>query len=46
MTLLRLLDKSELVKSNFLISQLKTYVVGTQKNRLNETLLLSTQNLC
>ena len=24
----------------------KTYVVGTQKNRLNETVLLSTQNKC
>ena len=23
----------------------KTYIVGTQKNRLNETILLSTQNL-
>ena len=22
------------------------YVVGTQKNRLNETVLLSTQNIC
>ena len=24
----------------------KTYVVGTQKNRFNETVLLSTQNTC
>ena len=24
----------------------KTYVVGTQKKRLNETVLLSTQNIC
>ena len=24
----------------------KTYVVGTQKNRLNEMVLLNTQNLC
>ena len=24
----------------------KTYVVGTQKNRLNERVLLSTQNTC
>ena len=24
----------------------KTYVVGTQKNRLNEMVLLSTQNTC
>ena len=23
-----------------------TYVVGTQKNRLNETVLLSTKNIC
>ena len=24
----------------------KTYAVGTQKNRLNETILLSTENIC
>ena len=24
----------------------KTYVVGTQKNRLNETVLLGTKNIC
>ena len=24
----------------------KTYVVGTQKNRLNEMVLMSTQNIC
>ena len=24
----------------------KTYIVGTQKNRLDETVLLSTQNTC
>ena len=24
----------------------KAYVVGTQKNRLNETVLLSTQKIC
>ena len=29
----------------FFISQPK-HVVGTQKNRLNETVLLSTQNIC
>ena len=29
----------------FLIAQLKT-VVGTQKNRLTETVLLSTHNIC
>ena len=28
----------------FLISQ--TYVLGTQKNRLNQRVLLSTQNVC
>ena len=27
----------------FLYFSIKTYVVGTQKNRLNETVLLSTQ---
>ena len=31
---------------NFLYSSTETYVVGTQKNRLNETVLLSTQNIC
>ena len=25
---------------------IKTYVVGAQKNRLNETVLLSPQNIC
>ena len=43
----RPLDKSALFKFHFLISQPKqTYVVGTQKNPLNETVLLSTQNKC
>ena len=32
-------------KNKFLISA-KTYIVGTQKNCLNETVLLSTQNIC
>ena len=32
-------------KKNFLFSTI-TYVVGTQKNRFNETVLLSTQNIC
>ena len=36
MTLIRTLVKSEYQKINFLISQPK-HVVGTQKNRLNET---------
>ena len=30
----------------FRIFSPKTYVVGTQKNRLNETVLLSTENTC
>ena len=30
----------------FLYFSSKTYVVGTQKNRLKETVLLSTQNTC
>ena len=30
----------------FLNFSSETYVVGTQKNRLNETVLLSTQNTC
>ena len=34
-------------KNNFLIFHPKyNYVVGTQKNILNETVLLSTQNIC
>ena len=33
-------------KLNFLILSIKIYVVGTQKNRLNESVLLSTQNKC
>ena len=36
-------DTSQLSKINFLISQPKTNVVGTQKNRLNETVRLSTK---
>ena len=32
-------------KNDFLISQPK-HVMGTQKNRLNETVLLSTRNIC
>ena len=30
----------------FLYFSSKTYVVGTQRKRLNETVLLSTQNTC
>ena len=33
-------------KNKFSYFLTKTYVVGTQKNRLNEMVLLSTQNLC
>ena len=35
-----------LVKSAFSYFKMKTCVVGTQKNRLTETVLLSTQNIC
>ena len=35
-----------LLENCFLYFSSKTYVVGTQKNRLNETVLLSTQNTC
>ena len=38
-------DKSAHWKIIFFISHPK-HVVGTQKNRLNETVLLSTQNTC
>ena len=38
--------KSAYQKTIYLISQPKTYVVGTQKNRLDETVLLRTQNIC
>ena len=33
-------------KNYFSYFSMKTYVVGTQKNRLIETVLLSTQNTC
>ena len=36
----------EILDKYFLYFSSKTYVVGTQKNRLNETDLLSTQNTC
>ena len=38
-------DKSA-IENYVLYFLAKTYVVGTQKNRLNETVLLSTQNAC
>ena len=34
------------VEKYFSYFSTKTYVVGTLKNRLNETVLLSTQNVC
>ena len=41
------LNTSEcLIENHFFYFSTKTYVVGTQKNRLNETVLLSTQNTC
>ena len=36
----------ECTKIFFSYFSIKAYVVGTQKNRLNETVLLSTQNIC
>ena len=43
----RLVDENALLKTNFHIYvSTKTNVVGTQKNRLNEMVLLSTQNIC
>ena len=38
-------DKSAKIKIFFYFAT-KTYVVGTQKNHLGETVLLSTQNIC
>ena len=34
------------IKNEFTYFSTKTYVVGAQKKRLNETVLLSTQNKC
>ena len=42
----RPLVKSMYPKNYFSHFSTKTYVVGTQKNRLNETVLLNTQNIC
>ena len=42
----RPLDKKLKVKNYFSYFFTKTYVVGTQKNSLSETVLLSTQNTC
>ena len=38
--------RKECVIENYLYFSTKTCVVSTQKNRLNETVLLSTQNIC
>ena len=38
------LDKSVLIKIQLSYFSIKIYFVGTQKNSLNETVLLSTQN--
>ena len=38
-------DKNAYQKTIFLFFSTKTYEVGTQKNPLNETILLSTQNI-
>ena len=42
----RPLVKRAYPKKIFSYFSTKTYVVGTQKNRLNETILLSTHNIC
>ena len=34
------------IENYFSYFSTKTYVVGTQKNRLNETVHLNTQNIC
>ena len=39
-------SEESIPKNKFSYFSTKTYVVGTQKNRLNETVLLSTQNIC
>ena len=40
----KILQQALIDKSGFFYFSTKTYFVGTQKNRLNETVLLSTQN--
>ena len=42
----RAIVKSAVTKKYFSYFSTKTYVVGTQKNRLYEMVLLSTQNIC
>ena len=39
-------DMSAYLEKYFPYCSSKTYAVDTQKNRLNETVLLSTQNTC
>ena len=43
---LKQIDKKVLTVKLFSYFSTKACVVGTQKNRLNETVLLSTQNIC
>ena len=45
-TLGRPLVKGAYQEIKFSYFSSNTHVVGTQKNRLNETVLLSTQNMC
>ena len=40
------LEAGRQIRVHFFIFSSKTYIVGTQKNRLNETVLMSTQNRC
>ena len=47
MNIYRPLDiKKGVTKNELSYFSFKTYVVGSQKNRLNEVVLLSTQNKC
>ena len=39
-------SKECVIEKLFFYFSTKTYVVGTQKNRLDETVILSTQNIC
>ena len=39
-------DKSCVPENYFSYFSTRTYVVGTQKNHLDETVLLSTRNIC
>ena len=43
---IRVLVMSAYQKVDYSYFSTETFVVGTQKNRLNETVLLSTQNIC